>query len=160
MSTNLGPNLPAKLIALLSGEDLRPKLGTAFLLASAGEDGYPHPAIVTPGEIVAAGPNLLRLALYDGSTASRNLRARPTATLSLVHDGAAYYVKFNAREAPSADPALANLAVFTLEPRHVLEDREAGAEVTSGIRFRDLAGEDALLARWTPIVGALRALSS
>lgn len=155
MSTNLGPNLPDSLVALLSGDDLQQHVGTAFLLASAGEDGYPHPCIVTPGEIVAIGPTLLRLALYEGSSASRNLRARPTATLSLVHDNAAYYIKFDASETPSTDPALANLAVFALQTRHVLEDREPGAEVTSGIRFRDLSGDDSVMTRWKPVVAGL-----
>jgi hypothetical protein len=53
--------------------------------------------------------------------------------------------------------ALEGLAVFTMRPKHVLRDAEEGAEVTSGFKFRDLRGEDALLSDWQPRVDALRA---
>src|SRR5688572_5991976 len=123
VSIDLGAALPINLLDLLSGNDLASKVGTAFLLASPGEDGYPHPCIVTPGEIVAASPVLMHLALYSTSSATRNLRARKAGTLSLVFEGAAYYIKADAEEI-STPAALDGLAVFTLKPRHVLEDRE------------------------------------
>ena len=157
MSTNLGPAIPANLLNLLSGNDLPTKIGMAFLLASPGEDGYPHPCIVTPGEIVAASPALMHLALYSTSSATRNLRARKAGTLSLVLEGAAYYIKADAEEIP-APAALEGLAVFTLTPKHVLEDKEPGAEVTSGIRFSDSRGDAAVLAQWKTVVEALQQL--
>ncbi len=157
MSTNLGPNLPESLVNLFNGTDLPSRMGMACVLVTQGADSYPHPAIVTPGEIVAGDASTLRIALYQDSSASRNLRERPTATLCLAHEGAGYYVKSDAERLPSEAPALQGLAVFTLRPRHVLRDAEEGAEVTSGFRFKDLRGEDVLLARWAPIIAALRA---
>jgi hypothetical protein len=157
MSTNLGPLLPDSVRQLLDGTDLRSKLGMACILTTKGADGYPHPCIVTPGEIVAGDPSTLRLALYAESSASRNLRTESAATLCLAHEGAAYYVKLDAEPFAVDAPALAGLAVFTLRPRHVLRDAEEGAEVTSGFRFRDLRGDEAVLADWEPRVQALRA---
>lgn len=157
MSTNLGPQLPPSVVELLSGEDLSSKVGTAFLLASPGEDGYPHPCIVTPGEVVALSPKVIHLALYGTSSATRNLRVRKAGTLALVLNGAAYYIKADAEERP-APAALDGLAVFTLTPKQVLEDKEPGAEVTSGLRFSDSRGEAVVLGQWLTVVGALKQL--
>ena len=157
MSTNLGPLLPAQLVQLLCGLDLRSRTEMACVLVTQGADGYPHPAIVTAGELIAGSPSTIRLALYAESSASRNLRERGVATLCLAHAGAGYYVKADAEPYAADAPAFAGLSVFTLRPRHVLKDAEEGAEVTSGFRFRDLRGEDALLERWEPVVDALRA---
>jgi len=157
MSTNLGPNLPDSLVNLFSGADLRSRIGMACILVTEGADSYPHPAIVTPGELVAGDSSTLRMALYQESSASRNLRERHVGTLCLAHEGAGYYVKADAEQFEADAPALNGLAVFTLKPRHVLKDAEEGAEVTSGFRFKDLRGEEALLSQWKPIVAALRA---
>lgn len=156
MSTNLGPLLPDPLVDLLSGDGLRSKIGLAGVLVTKGADGYPHPCIVTPGEVVAGDGSTLRAALYAESSASRNLRSEGTATLCLADGGAAYYIKMDVEPFASAAPAFQGLAVFTLRPRHVLRDAEEGAEVTSGFKFRDLRGDDALLADWQPRVAALR----
>jgi hypothetical protein len=157
MSTNLGPALPDALITLFSGDNLRDKIGfAAVLVTPSAADSYPHPAIVTPGEMVAGDPQTLRVALYENSTASRNLQANRAGTIALAHEGAAYYVKFDAEPYQASGPEFAGQAVFTFRTRHVLKDAEEGAEVTSGFRFKDLAGDDALLGRWEPMVGALR----
>jgi hypothetical protein len=145
-------------VQLLSGDDLPAKIGLAFLLNSVGEDGYPHPCIVTPGEMYAASPSLIRLALYATSSATRNLRARSAATLSLALDGGAYYIKADAKEIPTP-AAIDGLAVFALHPRHVLEDKEAGAEVTTGFRFTDSRGSIAVLEQWSKVLGTLRSMS-
>lgn len=157
MSTNLGPKLPQPLVELFSGSDLRAKTDMACVLVTQGQDGYPHPCIVTPGELVAGDDSTMRVALYAEASASRNMRSGSPATLCLAHEGAAYYVKADAEPFQTNQPALEGLAAFTLRPRHVLKDAEEGAEVTSGFRFRDLRGESALLERWEPIVTALKA---
>jgi hypothetical protein len=157
MSTNLGPALPEPLVRLFAGDDLQSKIGfAAVLVTPSAADAYPHPAIVTPGEMVTGDAQTLRVALYENSTASRNLRANGAGTLALAHEGAAYYVKFDAEPFPSEAPEFAGQAVFTFRTRHVLKDAEEGAEVTSGFRFKDLAGDAALLSRWEPMVSALR----
>ena len=156
MSTNLGPHLPETVQDFFRGDDLTTKVGPAAVLVTLGEDGYPHPCLVTPGELLAGDGSTLRLALYEQSTATRNLRARPTATLCHAQDGAGYYVKVDVSTFPSSDPALEGLATFTLQVRHVLKDSEEGAEVTSSFQFRDLAGSQACVERWLPVVSALR----
>src|SRR4051812_35354593 len=116
MSTNLGPDLPPTLLDTFSGQNLREKMGLACVFVTQGADNYPHPMIVTPGEIVAGDASTMRLALYAESTASRNLRARGEATLCHAQDGAGYYVKGDVEEFASSAPALQGLAVFTFRP--------------------------------------------
>jgi len=157
LSTNLGPNLPEALVELFNGANLEACLGTACLLVTQGADGYPHPAFVTAGELVAARSSLLRVALYATSSATRNLSERAGLVICLAHEGAAYYIKADAEPFDTADPALEGQRVFTIRPRHVLRDAEQGAEVTSGFCYRDLRGDQAVLAQWRPIVAALRA---
>ncbi|MPZ14345.1 MAG: hypothetical protein GEU73_07955 [Chloroflexi bacterium] len=156
MSTNLGPTLPADLVELFSGRDLGQRTGHAYLLVTHGQDGYPHPCIVTPGELVAGDATTLRVALYAESTATRNLRAGSGATLCLVHDGAAWYVKMDPEALIADAPAFEGQAVFTLRTRHVLKDVEPPAEMTSGLGFRIPGDEEAVLARWERMVHALR----
>jgi hypothetical protein len=158
VSTNLGPQLPPSVNAFLSGNDLAAHLGTAMIFTTTGDDGYPHPCVVTAGEVYAASPTRLHLALYPTSSATRNLRARHVGTLALATAGAAYYVKADAEEV-SSPPDLEDQAVFVLTPRHVLEDREPGAEVTSSFRYTDARGEQAVLAGWQRVVNALRTLA-
>lgn len=156
MSRDLGPLLPDALLDFFCGGNLRRKMGLACVLVTQGPDGYPHPCIVTPGEIVAGDACTMRLALYPDSRATQNLRSTGVATLCHVQETAAYYIKADAEAFAARAPVLAGLAVFTLRPRHVLLDAEPGAEVTSGLRFRDLAGDEARLAAWEPVVAALR----
>ena len=157
MSTNLGSSLPDSLVSLFSGQDLGAKAQIACVLVTEGPDGYPHPCIVTPGELVARDHTTLRLALYASSSAARNLHRHPAGTLCLADTGAAYYVKCDIVAFDSSDSALQGQAVFTVTPRHVLRDVEEGYEVTSGFRFRDLSGDEATIARWSPVVTALAA---
>ena len=156
MSTNLGPNLPDNLQLLFSGADLQSKLGFACVLVTQGADGFPHPCIVTPGELVARDASTLRVALYANSTASRNLGNGSAATLCFDHDGAAYYVKVSTEPVAHAPGSLEGLAVFTLTPRQVLRDIEEGAEITSGFRFRDFRGDQAVLDQWQRVVSGIK----
>jgi hypothetical protein len=157
MSTNLGPNLPQNLLDLFSGDQLERKLGFACVLVTQGGDGFPHPCIVTPGELVARDATTMRVALYATSTASRNLSNGSAATLCLDDGGAAYYVKLTSESVANPPAALEGLAVFTLTPKHVLRDIEEGAEVTSGFRFTDFRGDQAVLDQWGRVVAGIKA---
>ncbi len=158
MSRSLGNRLPPALAALLDGEQLGAKAGLVFLLVSQDETGYPHPAMLSVGEVFAPDPGRLRLALYSSSTTTRNLRAREKLTLALANGGFGYYVKATATETAATAPDLAGLAVFEATVEDVLEDGEPVARVMSGFTMA-LAGDPArTLAMWEATVSALRAL--
>ncbi len=156
MSRSLGNALPAALLQLLDGCDIRDKAGPAFLLATVDERGYPHPALLSVGEVLATGATELRLALYRTSTTTQNLRRSGAFTLALAHGGLGCYVKATATELPEALPGL---AAFKATIDEVLEDGEPIAVVSSGFAITltgDVAGT---VARWEATVAALRGLA-
>ena len=136
MSTALGNELPQLLIDDLNGQDLASKWTKTIPLVTIDGNGFPHFAILSYGEILAAGPRDLRLGLYPNSSTTRNIQARPHLSLLVVLGGAVYYVKGEAREKP-AD----NLARFDVTVDQVLVDNEPGARITSGIGFEMSQGK-------------------
>lgn len=156
MARSIGKTLPAELRSLLSGEDLAAHEGPAFLLLSVTDQGWPHVAMVSVGELVAVGPGHLRVALYPDSTATRNLVRQGRGTIALVYVGAAYYIRCLAevrREVELRDGS--RLACFDLRVEDVLKDSAPYATLTSGVTFH-LKDPSAVLPRWEEQVRALR----
>jgi hypothetical protein len=158
MSRSLGNTLPPALVALLDGNDLAEKASVVLLVATPDADGYPRPAMLSVGEALARGTNELRLALYDSSSTTANLRRTGKLTLASAHGGKGYYVRASAREMAVMDPDLAGLAVFDAIVQDVLEDGEAIAEVTTGFTMRLTAEPERTLAMWATTIRALCAL--
>lgn len=158
MSRSLGNTLPPALVTLLDGNDLREKASFVLLLLTQDADGYPRPAMLSVGEVLARGPSELRLALYASSSTTANLRRAGKLTLASAHGGRGYYVRASARELAVMDPGLAGLTVFAVTVDDVLEDGEAIAEVTSGFTMRLTADPERTVATWETTMRALRAL--
>ncbi len=158
MSRSLGRFLPPSLVALLAGDDLHDKADRVFLLLTLDADGYPRPAMISVGEVLARGPRELRLALYSSSSTTANLRRAGKLTLALADSGVGYYVKASARELAVMDPDLAGLAAFDATVEEVLEDGEPIAEVTSGFTMRLTGDPTRTLRTWEATVRALRGI--
>ena len=158
MSRSIGTDLPTALVELLDGEDLAAKEGVTLLLLSVTDEGWPHVAMLSVGELLAVAADRLRAALWPASTATRNLTARAQATIAVVHEGVAYYFRCRARRGADLDvpSSEAGLAFFELELEDVLEDVVPYAELTSGVTFT-LADGAAGIARWDERIAALRA---
>jgi pyridoxamine 5'-phosphate oxidase-like protein len=108
----------------------------AIVLATLDPYGWPHPALVSYGEILALDAARLRLGLHAGSRSSRHLRESGRATLVFADAELCLYVKTEALALPAA-PRAPDLVRFELIVRDVLEDRaegeEAGARLSSGL---------------------------
>ena len=156
MSRSLGNQLPASLLPLLDGQNIPSKTGFALLMTSIDGRGFPHPALLSVGEVLAPSPTELRLALYANSSTSNNLRRSGAFTVSLAHGGMGYYVKATARELPDALPGL---AAFQAAVDEVLEDGEPIAQVTSGFTIQLTGDGSRVVNAWEQTVAALRALS-
>ena len=159
MSRSLGNELPEALLALLDGQDLGARADLVLLLTTVDPRGYPHPAMLSVGEVLAPDPRTLRLALYRNSATSNHLRRAGAFSIALAHGGLGYYVKATAREVAERPAELARLAVFEAPVDEVLEDGDPIAEVTSGFTIRLTADRDRILAHWERQVAGLRALS-
>jgi hypothetical protein len=155
MSRSLGKELPPSLLTLLNGEDIPNKTGLALLMTTVDARGYPHPALLSVGEVFAPSSTELRLALYATSSTTNNLRRSGGFTVSLARGGMGYYVKATARELPDALPGL---AAFRATVDEVLEDGEPIAQVTSGFTIQLTGDGSRVVSAWEQTVAALRAL--
>jgi hypothetical protein len=157
MARSIGYNVPQVLAPLFTGEDLPAHEGLTFLLLSNTAEGWPHLAMLSVGEVLLAGERNLLVALWRGSTAAGNLGRTGLATLALVHQGAGYSLRCQARQQPDLDLSEhGRLAFFALEVQDVLEDSAPYADLTSGVSFR-LKDPSQVLPRWQDTVEAMRA---
>jgi len=151
MSTALGNQLPQALVDELNGRDLGSCWAKTIPLVTVDANGFPHFAILSYGEILAAGPSELRLGMYPNSSTSRNMRERQKISLLIVQGDSVYYVKGSAKEHPAE-----NVARFDVIVEQVLVDNEPGARITSGLNFEMAQGKQWWLDTAGKTLAALR----
>jgi hypothetical protein len=153
VSRSLGAELPTALRTALETDDNE---GFTVMLMSVGEDGWPHLALLSIGEVVVMDDRRLRTALWPGSTAVRNLARSRRCTLAAVVDEASYTVRVSVRS--RGELAIAGAGRRAVFDAHVEESRidvAPYAVLDSGIRFR-LTSRAPALARWAATRAALR----
>jgi hypothetical protein len=142
MSRLIGSELPPDLLDRLSGRDLRPHAAKVIPLLTVDERGWPHVALLSYLEVAAKDARHLRLATFQDSTTSANMRRSGKATLVIVDQRVACYIKVTVAElAPAMQTAGWN-AAFDCRVDQVLADdvdetRESGAYLSSGITYVD-----------------------
>ncbi len=157
MTRIVGGRIPDQVLTILSGKRLEELADVTFLLLTVREDGWPHVAMLSVGEIAAPAPHRVRMALWPGSRTTANLTRDGRATLAVVHEGAGWYVRGSARR--GEDLMLSSgqrLAGFELSVDEVLVDEVAYAVITAGITFR-LREPQQVLPRWRETIEALLA---
>ena len=155
MPRSLGAELPAPVWELLDGRDLPGRVGLTWLLVTVAEDGWPHVAMLSVGEVLAVGPGSLRFALWPGSRTTANLERTGHGLLMGVVEGAAYYVRLQARRGADLSVRGRPRAFFLVEVEEVLEDTVGYATITGGIGFR-LNQPEQVLADWAAAVAGMR----
>jgi len=161
MSRLVGRELPPQVLEQLSGRDLRSRFGRVIPAVTVDAAGFPHPALLSFGEMVALDARRIGLATYADSTTTNNMRRNGRLTLLLVEAEGTYYIKGTVRERPGGLDGFPDLAHLEMHIEQVLEDAarsdiEGEARIASGIRFGAGAGEAALLKQWEAVVAALR----
>jgi hypothetical protein len=147
----------------LSGDDVDSLAALAIVVCTVDAGGFPHPAILSYFEVVAADRQNLRLAIYNDSRTCANMRERGKAVLILVDRNLVCYVRGIASElaptmASAPFNALLNLRVQDVTFDEAPPDLEPGAFVTSGITYRSRTGQPLALAR--AILAELRTSAS
>ncbi len=161
MSRNVGSSLPAALQARLRGDDLAARIGIAVVIVTTDGEGWPHPAMLSYGELVACDARRVRLAVPRASRTAENLRRRGRITLCFIEPGMAYYVKAAVAAAERPVPGCADLASFDATVEQVLADEaradtEPGAVIVDGVRFRLGRPAAAVLRDWGRVLDGLR----
>jgi hypothetical protein len=149
--------LSAELIALLDGTNLDGKVGETILLLTMSDQGWPHLAMLSAGEVLAVSGRDLRLALWPNTESGANLKRDGKATLVMVLGGAGHYVEVEA-DAPF-DLVFEDgpLDLFNCRIRSILADKVDYAVLTTGITF-ELPDQAGILARWRRTVSAMQTL--
>ena len=150
-----GSELPADLASLLNGSHLAGRVGHTFLLVTTAQDGWPHVAMLSVGEVLAQAPREVRLALWPGSHTSANVGRTGRALLMAVVPPATYYVRLHCRPLGEIRAGEQPLAAFLGEVAEIQQDVVAYARVLDGIRF-ELADPERTVSNWQSTLAALR----
>ncbi len=146
-----GAELPPEVYALLNGTDLADKQEEAMMLITVSEDGWPHTAMLSVGEVAAASPNLLRIGLWQGTETSGNLKRAGKAALVLVYQGKVNYLKLQVKPLPASRESAYPRDRFEAELAGVKQDTAKYAEIVSGIRIA-LHDPPEVVKRWEATV--------
>jgi hypothetical protein len=155
MTRELSETLPDELVTRLDGHDLAAMEGDTYLLVTTDQEGWPHIAMLSAGEVLAVSAGELRLALWPGSSTTASLRARSRALFAYFAPGTAYYVQLEVQPYKGGAAVGDRLARFSARVKRSLVDRVDYAEITSGIRFR-LKDPVQVLRRWEQAISTLR----
>lgn len=155
MSRSIGPVLPSEIMSILDGADPDLWVGSTFTLITADRDDWPHVALLSVGEVLATDDRTVRLALWPGSTTTKNLSTRGRGTLMFVGRGV-WYVHLDAERGQNLAANGIDRAYFECRVEDVLHDSVTYATITSGIGFY-LPDRAAVVAGWRRVVGMLRA---
>lgn len=144
--------LTGDLFRRLSGADIDSLSALAIVVCTTDAEGWPHPAMLSHFEVAALDRQNVRLAIYNDSRTCANMRERGKATLIIVDENLACYVRGAVGEvvpAMAAAPfnAMLNLRVDEVTFDEPPPDLEPGAFITSGIHFRPRTGAPLAQAR-------------
>ena len=149
--------IPADIVRALDGDNLEARLDEAIRLSTVTDNGWPHTAELTVGEILSLGSHDLLVAIWPESHTTANLRRNSHVTLSIVADFALFELRGQAKLIAEGQTSL-GLAVFRIHIERVEEHRSDYADVRSGLSFR-LHDPQRTLARWREQIAALRKLA-
>ena len=160
MSKRLEAVLPERVYRMLSGEQLDQHLNKVLLLITLDEKGWPYVAMLSVLEVIAADRQNIRMAPWNNSTTTANLRRDDRVTLIVVDEGMAYYIQGSTTELSRDLEGFPGMAKINLGIESILEDKaldyEGSARVTTGIRFENPDMDAAYIERGRKILAALR----
>lgn len=143
------------LYQLFNGEQLEDKQHEAMMLETVSEDGWPHTAMISVGEIVAMDYSHLRLALWPNTKTTLNIIRTGKAMVVLFYKGRACYLTLSLTRLPQPPNPKHDLIRFEAELTHIKEDLAKYAEITSGVQI-NLKDSNSVLKRWEETINELR----
>lgn len=156
MSKLLGEQLPPDILNAFDGDNIKEKIGLAYLLVTTDEDGTPRPCMLSAGEILAPDDRHLRVALWPGTTTSKNLARGSRVLFCYIAPGVVLYVKGQA--APLGPGPDSKLERFEITSEAVESDIHQGMPVKETVLFSiEDADTTKIAAEWGHQLEALRA---
>lgn len=156
MSRVLEPAIPPALRRELDRDDNE---GFTLALLTVTEQGFPHQALISVGEVVVLDERNVRLALWPAGTTTGNLIRTRRCALAAVAGGVAYTVSLALVPRGELHVHAGALAVVDGRVVEVLADTAPYAVLESGHRFR-LTDPAGAIARWARTRRAMRDLGA
>jgi hypothetical protein len=145
--------MPAEILDFLNGDDLDRKLSQAIRISTVSEEGWPHAAMLSAGEMLALDASEVAMLLYEGSNTSRNPARDGRLTFTLPLDHGLCEMRLCATEKKREG----RHRYFTAVVKDVRQHRSHYANVVSGVTFR-LHDPTAVRARWSRQIEMMRGL--
>ncbi|MNN14845.1 hypothetical protein D3C81_1279270 [compost metagenome] len=146
--------LAPELYELLNGQDLSSKQQEALVLMTVSDDGWPHTAMISVGEIVAVSQDSLRLGLWPGTATTGNILRTGKATLAAFYAGKAFYTRLQLRPLAELAGAKHPRQRFEAQVISVKADTAKYADIRSGVQIV-LHDPEAVVTRWEETVEEL-----
>ncbi|MGF7535975.1 pyridoxamine 5'-phosphate oxidase family protein [Bacillus mexicanus] len=143
------------LFELLDGDRLNEKQHEAFVLQTVSEDGWPHAAMISVGEIIALSRTDIRIALWKNTTTAANILRTGKAQFTAWWKGAAHYVKLHCELLPTLKDAEYERDRFACRIVSVKEDVAKYADLNSGVHIQ-LHSPEEVLNRWEKTLEELK----
>jgi hypothetical protein len=147
--------LPQGLVQYLDGLRLNERIGEAISVSTVDEDGSPHAALLSVGEILAIDQRHLHFAIRPDSTTTKNIERTGRVSLAMVHGGVLWEIHLDAKRI-AEDRAGMKLAFFTAKVKNVRVHRVDYADVVSSVSYR-LHNPEGVVKRWEHQIEELRA---
>jgi hypothetical protein len=137
------------------GKKVEGRVGRAYLFVTTDEDGTPRPCMLSAGEILAPDDRHLRIALWPGTTTSKNLSRGGRVLFCYIAPGTVLYAK--GRSAPLGPGPGSKLERFEVTIDAVDSDIHQGMPVKETVLF-EVEGMDTskVAADWQRQLEALR----
>lgn len=146
--------LSAELYELLNGKELETKQHEAMMLMTVTEEGWPHTAMISVGEVIALDTKRVRLAMWSGTTTTRNMIRTEKATLSFAFAGQMHYIKLALTRLPVLPAAKHPRERFEAAIVGVRSDSARYADIETGIQI-ELKDGESVLRRWQETLAEL-----
>ena len=145
---------PASLLAQFDGTNLEGKLAVSAVLATVAEDGWPHVAYLSAGEVLATSGHRLLVRLWPGSGTAANLRRGARAALHAACEGVVWELRLETVEMIDAPDFL----ILDMRIQDLVSHRAPYATVLGMIGFV-LQDEAGTLERWRAQIAHMRVVS-
>lgn len=133
MAKLIGNRLPDEILRAFDGEQLQEKVGPAYVLVTTDDDGTPRPCMLSAGEVLAVDDRHIRVALWPGTTTSKNLARGGRTLFCFVAPRLVFYAK--GHSAPLGRSGDSKLERFEIEIDAVESDIHQGMPVKNTIEF-------------------------
>jgi flavin reductase (DIM6/NTAB) family NADH-FMN oxidoreductase RutF len=157
MAKLVGNRLPRPVLDALDGNELDAKFGQTFLVLTTDSDGTPRPCMLSAGEMLALGPETIRLALWPGSRTGANLARGGRVVVCYVAVDIVLYIRGRSRSLGAwKNPEIER---FEIVVNSVESDMHEGLPVVHGIEFTaDSSLRRQTIEAWQHVLQALRAV--